>query len=104
VATIYEPQSTMNATNLQHAVIALLMMAFIGGTTGAWAWGAILPAAVFFAREHAQYERKLKDQGAWDRVDAFKVWAWPTDAILDFVAPAVSVLAVWAALHLAGIA
>ena len=90
----------MNRTNFEHAAIALGLMGLIGLPTGAWAWAAAMPIAIFISREHAQYERKRKDAGEFNLLASFAFWRWGLDSTLDWLSPTVACLGAAVALLL----
>lgn len=88
-------------TNLQHLLIAVLLQAFIGLTTGNWWAGAALAAGIFIGREHAQAEYRWIEQVGehkranlhpWDALEPkmwdFHSWFW------NLSLPIVAVLAI----------
>jgi len=100
---LFEPPPTwyeiLVMTNLQHLLIAVLLQAFIGLTTGNWWAGAALAAGIFVGREHAQAEYRWIEQVGehrranlhpWDALDIkmwdFHSWFWnlalPVAAVL----------------------
>lgn len=100
---LFEPPPTwyeiLVMTNLQHLLIAVLLQAFIGLTTGNWWAGAALAAGIFIGREHAQAEYRWIEQVGehkranlhpWDALDIkmwdFHSWFWnlalPVAAVL----------------------
>ncbi|HJT63134.1 MAG TPA: hypothetical protein VJ797_15800 [Burkholderiales bacterium] len=87
----------MNATNLRHALYALLMQGVLFAASWLALWGAFAGAcfgvAWFVSREHAQRENQI----ARDRlmsVEALKWWegftGWTRDRYLDAGLPAVA--------------
>jgi hypothetical protein len=86
----------MNRTNWEHAFYALLMQLPFG-LLGHWWMGAVFGIAFFLGREHAQYEKKLKQNGAFNGFTpfaAFAIWRWSLDAQLDLACPVVAVVVV----------
>ena len=92
----------LNKSNLEHALIAIVVQAIITAVACAL-WGmsvsivllASLPAIfLYFGREHAQYERKLKDKYSMGEskaaIEGLKIWNWTDDGKLDFICPAIS--------------
>lgn len=87
----------MNKTNFEHAGYALLMQCFFGLLLGEWVIGAVFAFCFFLGREHAQYERKLKDKGMSElkaTFQAFMFWQWSLDAQLDLLFPLIAVSSV----------
>lgn len=94
----------MNRTNLEHAVVALLIMAafqvafvFLGLPIGNWV-GAVAGAFFFLGREYTQAERAIaKARGVtilslrWYTALDFRLWS--RDAKLDLVCPVAACLA-----------
>ena len=92
----------MNKTNFEHAGFALMMQSvflllgvfvFDAVTTLAWI-GAAFASAFFLGREHAQREYKLGDPSKLMGHEAFDIWRWKLDAVLDLVFPVVASVAV----------
>ena len=83
----------MNRTNLEHAVYALAMQIVIGLLTQNWWAGAAFGAAFFIGREHAQREYKIGDPSTLKGYEAFDLWRWSKDALLDLLLPVVAVTA-----------
>lgn len=88
----------MNQTNFEHAGFALMMQSvflllgvfvFDAVTTLAWV-GAAFASAFFLGREHAQREYKLGDPSKLMGYEAFDIWRWKLDAVLDLVFPVVA--------------
>ncbi len=92
----------MNQTNFEHAGFALMMQSvflllgvFVFHEVTMLAWiGAAFASAFFLGREHAQREYKLGDPSKLMGHEAFDIWRWKRDAVLDLVFPVVAVVAV----------
>lgn len=90
----------MNQTNLEHAVVAVIVQVVVFVATGDWWLGAALGAGLFLGREHAQAENRYMAATGHTYDDSFPELAcfsprwWSRDAVLDFVAPAAAVCAV----------
>lgn len=83
----------MNRSHIEHIVFALLMQTGIGLATANWWIGAAFGAAFFIGREHAQREYKIGDPAELRGYEAFDLWRWSKDALLDLLLPAVAVTA-----------
>ena len=95
----------LNRTHLEHTVIAaiiqfvltLLLWLFAGELSFAVILAGALPGCfLFFGREHAQRERKLKATGMEEHlavVSAINCFAWDTDSKLDFFCPVLGAVA-----------
>ncbi len=92
----------MSQTNFEHAGFALMMQSvflllgvFVFREVTMLAWiGAAFASAFFLGREHAQREYKLGDPSKLIGHEAFDIWRWKLDAVLDLVFPVVAVVAV----------
>ena len=88
----------MNQTNFEHAGFALMMQSvflllgvFVFNDVTILAWvGAAFASAFFLGREHAQREYKLGDPSKLMGHEAFDIWRWKLDAVLDLVFPVVA--------------
>lgn len=91
---------SINKTNIEHGSIAILLQVILicsfllVPTDIALAVSSIaFSVGVFFGREHAQFERKLKDKNketdiSWNTtLKAMKFWTWSMDAQLDLYVP-----------------
>ena len=92
----------MNQTNFEHAGFAMMMqipfillglLVFNNPSMLAWT-GSAFASAFFLGREHAQREYKLGDPSKLMGHEAFDIWHWKTDAVLDLVFPVVASVAV----------
>lgn len=88
----------MNASHIEHIVVAVLAQIAVAAVTGNWWTGAALGAGIFIGREHAQAELRVMAAG-FSRDDTFVElvclnprW-WNRDAVLDLLAPAIAVCA-----------
>jgi len=93
----------LNRTHLEHAVIAagvqllLLLLFWAGGdfTELTAVLSCLPPVFLFFGREHAQAEAKIRKKHGhttleWsDTLEALCFWKWSLDAKLDFAFPLV---------------
>lgn len=88
----------MNQTNINHAIIALVMQAVVGAITGNWLAGALFAIGWFVSREHAQRECQLSLRTG-RTVQSLKVWegftGWDQDRYLDSGLPVVATSIVW---------
>lgn len=83
-----------------HLIVALLIQAAIGFSTGNWWAGAALGAAIFLGREHAQAEYRWIETYTPDHRRASMPWwggfdprVWhKLDSLLDLALPLVAVL------------
>tara|TARA_R110001583_G_scaffold34551_1_gene115847 strand:- start:208 stop:510 length:303 start_codon:yes stop_codon:yes gene_type:complete len=88
----------MNITQLQHVIIALVIQLALGLLMGWWQAGA-LATAVFFAREYAQVEYRIRSKTGLSLTDMMP-WHvlqprwWTLDGLLDWITPAVCCAAV----------
>ncbi len=94
----------MNRTNLEHALIAVLIMAglwlvfaLLGVPSGQWV-GAAAGIAFFAGREFTQAQRTIAKAQGVTLTDLPWYWAldlrtWSLDAFLDLLFPVVSCLA-----------
>lgn len=89
----------MSKTQLEHALIALLIQFALWALVGPWAAGAIA-VALFLGREIAQNEYRLANSRGWQWGQVPPVrWyegayrAWTLKAVLDIAAPLVACLA-----------
>lgn len=92
----------MNRTNFEHLFVALIIQAIVFLMIGNLWWGVVLAGAIFFTREHAQREYKLGDPSKLVGYEAFDVWRWKLDPVLDFVVPVAGTLAVAVFVYLMG--
>lgn len=86
----------IDASLLEHALIAAVVQAIIGGLTGQWWAGGMLPSGYFIGREAAQAEYRWMEQfGTGLRADmpwhaAFDPRVWQTpDQIADWLGPVI---------------
>lgn len=86
----------MNKTQLEHALIALLIQLALWPFMGLWLAGA-LACALFLGRELAQNEYRLANRRGWLWGDTLPVrwheglWrGWTLDSVLDIAAPVVA--------------
>lgn len=86
----------MNRSNFEHAAWALLFQIITAIITGSWLAGALVGAAFFLGREHAQRQATLaraeglsvKDLNPWE---GFDFGSWSRDSQLDLLMPVVAV-------------
>jgi hypothetical protein len=89
-----------NMNHLAHPVIALVLQAIIGLTSGDWWTGAAAGSFYFVGREYAQAEyRNIEhNYGGFRRNMPF--WggceprAWTRKGLLDFILPSIAVIVV----------
>lgn len=90
----------MNQTNVEHAVVAVVIQFLTFAATGDLWLGAALGAGIFIGREHAQAENRYMAATGLGRDDSFPELAclhprwWSRDSALDLLAPLVAVCAV----------
>lgn len=88
----------MNKTQWQHALIAVIIQLATGWFMGWWQAGA-LAVAVFWAREYAQVEYRIRERtgrsltAMWPWHVLRPEW-WTKDGVLDWVIAAVCCAAV----------
>lgn len=87
-------QLSMNVSNFEHLVYALLVQVAVWLPTRSWWLGAMLAIGLFIGREHAQREYNIGGSSKLSPWEAFDIWNWSLDAQLDFLFPAVVVVLV----------
>lgn len=91
----------MNLSHLTHAIVAMIVQLSVALITGDWLAGATAGVALFIGREHAQAEHRYIAANGGKRyetplpaeVGALLPASWSRDSVLDWVAPAVVVVA-----------
>lgn len=86
----------LNKSNIEHAIIAMMVQFLFFFATGNILLSSLAPLAFFLGREHAQREYKIGDPSKLKGYEAFDIWKWKKDAIMDLMAPvfAVSVVSI----------
>lgn len=83
----------LNRTHIEHAAYALLMQAAVALVVGDLWLGAAFGAAFFVGREHAQAEARVPPGTRMPELEALRARYWSVDAMLDWIAPLVAVVA-----------
>lgn len=90
-----------NITHLEHALIAVSIQTIILVLAWILSWfitpvfilSAVVPILLFYGREHAQAESKIKsnrksNELTWDiTLEAMMFWKWDYDSFMDFFLP-----------------